>query len=196
MEKYFGIPGFEDSYEVSKSGKFRSKDRLLKNKWGPYLISGKDMPISINSNGYAVIRLSKAGKQKLAKVHRVLAILFLPNPENKRTVNHINGNKADYRLENLEWATDSENLKHAIRTGLMTPKRGEKNGNYGKIGRRNPNWGKGGILAVNSKIIIDTQTGIYYYGVKEAALAKDVNRHTLRAKLNGVMKNNTPLVYT
>lgn len=58
-------------------------------------------------------------------LHRIVAAVFIPNPENKRTVNHINGVKTDNRVENLEWATHSENSLHAVRVGLTKYKKGE-----------------------------------------------------------------------
>ena len=66
-----------------------------------------------------LIRLNKGYlKSGHGYVHRLIAETFLPNPENKRTVNHKNGIKTDNRLENLEWATDSENQLYAYKTGL------------------------------------------------------------------------------
>lgn len=76
------------------------------------------------------LKLSKKGHQGYLKVnigdksmfvHRLVAIAYLPNPDNKETVNHINGIKDDNRLENLEWCTRSENSKHAYNTGLHKP---------------------------------------------------------------------------
>ena len=66
------------------------------------------------SIGYANVSLNC----KNYRLHRILATLFIPNPENKPEVNHIDGNKANYSLDNLEWCTRKENVQHAIKTGL------------------------------------------------------------------------------
>lgn len=72
----------------------------------------------IGANGYYHVDIQEFGKPKKVALHRLLALQYIPNPENKRTVNHIDGNKVNNMLENLEWATDSENVKHAFTAGL------------------------------------------------------------------------------
>lgn len=73
--------------------------------------------------GYHRVNVKRSdGKRVGLFVHRALAIAFIPNPENKRCVNHKNGIKSDYRLENLEWCSHKENTDHAIRTGLFDPR--------------------------------------------------------------------------
>lgn len=70
-------------------------------------------------NGYLLIKLCKNGDAKHKSVHRIVAETFIPNPQNKSQVNHINGNKKDNRIENLEWATMSENIRHAYKNNLI-----------------------------------------------------------------------------
>lgn len=70
-------------------------------------------------NGYPIFEFYVSGIRKRLYIHRILAELFIPNPDNKAEVNHIDGNKTNNSLINLEWATHQENLQHAHRTGLI-----------------------------------------------------------------------------
>lgn len=79
---------------------------------------GNEMYQYTNRNGYSCVRLSHDGGRTAYTVHRLVANTFIPNPENKETINHINGIKTDNRIDNLEWATYGENLKHAYDHGL------------------------------------------------------------------------------
>lgn len=80
--------------------------------------TGKIKTPSKGKNGYYTLYLYRDGACKREYLHRLLCKYFKPNPSNKRTVNHIDGNKLNNDLLNLEWATDSENIKHAYDTGL------------------------------------------------------------------------------
>lgn len=80
---------------------------------------GKKMNPAKDHKGYLRTMLVDCnGVSKTIKVHRVIAMLFIPNPENKPQVNHINGIKHDNRIENLEWVTAKENAIHAVQNGL------------------------------------------------------------------------------
>ena len=101
------IKGFEGIYEVSNLGNVRNaKGRTRK----PFLIP----------KGYLMIDLFRNRERTHARVNRLVADAFVPNPDNKPEVNHKNGDKADNRAENLEWSTKSENMLHAYRSGLQT----------------------------------------------------------------------------
>ena len=73
------------------------------------------------SCGYMIVTLCHEGVRKNKRVHRLLTEAFIPNPSNKAHVNHIDGNKLNNSLDNLEWATPKENTNHAIKTGLCDP---------------------------------------------------------------------------
>lgn len=105
------------NYQVNWVGDVRRKAHSVIGKDGK-TYQRKAMPIRkyLNQNGYFYVDFAKSSKA----VHRLIAEHFIPNPENKRTVNHKNGIKTDNRIGNLEWASDSENLLHAHRTGLKT----------------------------------------------------------------------------
>lgn len=74
---------------------------------------------SIAKNGYKVLNLKSEEGWKVYYLHRILAEAFIPNESNKRTVNHKDGCKTNNALDNLEWATDKENIRHAFKTGLQ-----------------------------------------------------------------------------
>ena len=99
------IENYEGLYQVSNLGRIKSIRKMKKQN---ILKLG-------TRNTYNVINLMKNGKARSFQVHRLVAKAFIPNPENKPQVNHINGVKNDNRLENLEWVTRSENTIHAYR---------------------------------------------------------------------------------
>jgi len=101
------VVGYEGLYEVSDTGQVRSLPRNGTVSYSRILRPN-------NVRGYLQVALQKNGKRKDFKVHRLVADAFIPNPERKRTVNHIDGNKGNNRVENLEWATDSENQLHSV----------------------------------------------------------------------------------
>lgn len=83
--------------------------------------AGKKISTRINCDGYTTIAFYADGKYWRGALHRLLAICFIPNPENKPQVNHIDCNKQNNSLDNLEWATQLENMRHAYKNNLIPP---------------------------------------------------------------------------
>ena len=90
--------------------------------------TGKMLKPQKSKTGYMYVTLYKEKKPKKYRLHRLIAITFIDNPEQKPQINHINGIKTDNRIENLEWVTASENLTHAYKTGLIIGIRGDNHG--------------------------------------------------------------------
>lgn len=110
------ITGYEGYYQVSNLGSVQSMDKIVKGKNGGLrFVKGRILQPSL-SEGYLAVGLCKNGRCSKIRVHRLVAKTFIPNPENKRTVNHIDENKLNNIVENLEWATDKENCNHGSRT--------------------------------------------------------------------------------
>jgi hypothetical protein len=125
IEIWKDIPNYEDYYQVSNLSRVRSLTRYVNapQNGGTRQLKSQILKQAYNTAGYLMVGLSKKGKNKPHRVHRLLATAFIPNPENKPTINHINGIKDDNRLENIEWHTYSENNIHAIQTGLRDYKK-------------------------------------------------------------------------
>lgn len=104
------IIGFEGIYEVSSLGNVRGLQRIVRG----VVVPEKIMSPRVCVKGYKSVGLNKNGVQYHKSVHRLVANAFIPNPDNKPCVNHIDGNPSNNKIENLEWATHRENRKHYI----------------------------------------------------------------------------------
>lgn len=145
--KNLGFMGYPD-YCVNKKGEVFSSERLDRFK-RPVL--GGRLKGSVR-NGYPAVTLCINNKGTIYSVHRLVALAFIPNPLCKKEVNHIDGNRQNNQVNNLEWATRQENQQHAHRTGLQVNKRGKESCSYGKSGKLNPT-SKPVAAIVNNQIV-------------------------------------------
>ena len=111
------VVGYEGLYKVSNKGNIKSVGRFVEynkhHKHTKQFRKSKKLTQVIMKNNYLRVEMSKNNVHKLILVHRIVEQAFIPNQLNKKQVNHINGIKTDNRVENLEWATCKENMKHA-----------------------------------------------------------------------------------
>lgn len=121
QEIWKDIPGYEGYYQVSNLGNVQSLDRLIPYKdktWS--LRKGRLLSQRLYVSGYLVVHLYKNNQNKDKKVHQLVASAFLTKDKYRNCVNHIDGNKLNNKLSNLEYLTNGENIKHAWDSGLMS----------------------------------------------------------------------------
>ena len=115
-EQWKPISEYEELYEVSNYGNVRSKDRLVKHSSGNGFrpVKGKMKKLCEHGDGYLYVTLSQNGKNKNHYVHRLVADAFIPKIPGKNFVNHIDYNKSNNHVENLEWVTAQENVLYSV----------------------------------------------------------------------------------
>lgn len=126
MEIWKDIYNFEGAYQISSFGNIRSLDRIITNSFGiDKKYKGMIRKCRVGNKGYLYCNIWNNQTYKTVKPHRLVAIHFIPNPDNKPQVNHKDGNKLNNNVENLEWSTSKENINHAWENGLAISKVGD-----------------------------------------------------------------------
>ena len=166
-EIYKDVLGYEGLYQVSNLGNVK---RFYKKHPNGIIIK----PIN-NGKGYYRVGLYKNKKPKYYFIHRLVAYTFLENINNYPVINHINGSKDDNRLENLEWCTQSHNIRHAIKTGLIVAPKGDNS----KLSRK----------------IINIETGEIYNSTLSLSIKLGINKNTLKGWLGNQYPNKTSFRY-
>jgi len=188
MENEFWIPitEFETLYEVSNLGRVKSLDRTitiaLKNSCYTRVSKGKILKQTPDKDGYLMVGLHLKGHTTTKKVHRLVCSAFHLNPDEKPQVNHKDGIKSNNFDDNLEWATDIENKKHANENGLSRYLTGKEHRLTGTDGN-------------NNKWVINTITGEKFSSIRKAAISINMGYSNLEKQLSGKYKNKTSLKY-
>lgn len=171
-EEFRWVVGFEGIYKVSNLGRVYSVERMDANN---HKAGGVFLTHRLNF-GYPIVTMRKDNRNIDRRVHRLVAEAFIPNPENKPEVDHIDGNRANCVLSNLRWVTKSENMNNPVTYCKMSDN-GKKNANYGT---KSPFSRKVAQYSLDGKLIqifdsagrAAAATGITYSAIRKCAYGK------------------------
>lgn len=175
------VQGYEGLYQVSNLGRVKSlvrehyckKERILTNVKLP--------------NGYIYVRLCKDGKGKNVRVHRLVAVAFIPNPENKTEVDHINAIKTDNSVNNLRWASHKENIRNPLNMvhliGKNNPMFGKKHSEETKEKIRKNHANFSGDLNPRARKVKNIETNEIFVTVKSAGKKYGVSDNSIRGSI-------------
>ena len=176
IEIWKDVTGFDGLYQISNFGRVKSLEKIYYT--GNYMSKRvqKEIVLKPYSTGrYLCVNLSNKGLNKNYKIHRLVAIHFIPIIDGKPEVNHIDGNRLNNNVSNLEWCNRSENQFHAYKNGLQKT--------------------KNGFEFVYSKPVLNIENGVFYDTISEAAISCNLSVATLSRYLNGKRVNKTNLIF-
>lgn len=177
IEIWKDIKGHEGKYQISNLGNIKSLSKQWKHSKG-WTITKKDKILSLSKSSTGYLN-TNIGNNKILTPHRLVAIHFIVNDDNKPNVNHKNGIKTDNRVENLEWCTQSENVRHSYINGLQTSHL------KGKFNEFHPSSKK--VLCINTDTI--------YPSAEEAARKLNILSSGVRRCCVGVLKTTGSLSF-
>lgn len=178
-ENWKDIVGYEGAYQVSNTGFVRSMDRVVvvksisKYRQHIRVIKGRKLKFSV-IQGYCHVILCSHNRTKIFKVHRLVAAAFIPNPDNKPQVNHIDAIKTNNHYENLEWCSSKENVNHAWSLKLRKPTYAMK----GVKGKFNPSSKKVKCISPDGTVVV-------YDSLTEAAEKEKVSVSSISNNISG-----------
>lgn len=195
-ENWKPVKDYEGIYEVSDTGLVRSLDRV--DRLNRFKKGTLKAPCD-NGRGYLCVNLKAHGKQAQKTIHRLVATAFIPNPDNLPVINHIDGNRGNNDISNLEWCTQLENMRHAFKTGLikhkpLTDEQKLKVSTTTKEAMSRPEIkekirqlakGKVGVKSARHKEVINLDTGETFISVREASKFYRIHESNLASCCRG-----------
>lgn len=164
------VKGYEGLYQISNYGR-------VKNKKTDYILKP-----ALGSWGYEFVQLCDKGRETSKCIHRMVAESFLDNPDNLPQVNHIDGNKRNNHIDNLEWVSCSQNIKHAFNTGLKKKKMGKENPLYGRCGIESTRHREVNKYDLEGNFIES------YISIREASKKNNINASNISSVCSGRKK--------